>query len=255
MRAVGDQAELINAALPFSDGPIEIARPFVISGTDVDKGLALTCLTQAVFYEAGSEPVEGQRAVAQAVLNRVRHPAFPKSVCGVVYQGAGSGACQFSFVCKGRVGRFPQSDAWRRAEAIARAALSGYVEVSVGEATHYHADYVMPRWAPMLAKVVSIGQHIFYRWPGEWGEASSFSGRYAGEPHDALTVRLAQTTLEALKGGPTATQAAASPRISYHIKGLLEVDGNEDTNTKASVTQEASSPSFPVSAAANVGAS
>lgn len=189
MRAVGDEARLLNAALPFANGPLHSAQRFVLAGTDLDQGRALLCLTQAVYYESGFEPVEGRRAVAQVVLNRLRHPAFPKSICGVVYEGAGTGTCQFTFVCDGALYRRPAIDAWRQAEQVARAALTGYVETSVGEATHYHADYVAPRWAPLLSKVASIGQHIFYRWPGEWGQPAAFTGRYVGEPRDPLTMR------------------------------------------------------------------
>jgi spore germination cell wall hydrolase CwlJ-like protein len=188
VRAIGDQAKLINAALPFASGPVHSARPFEASGSDLDQRRALLCLTQAVYYEAGFEPLEGRRAVAQVVLNRLRHPAFPKSVCGVVYQGAGS-VCQFTFVCDGALYRAPAAAAWRQAEAVARAALAGYVDRSVGEATHYHADYVAPRWAPLLAKVAQIGQHIFYRWPGAWGQPAAFTGRYIGEPRDPLSMR------------------------------------------------------------------
>ena len=166
MRAVGDQAKLINAALPFANGPLQTAHSFIVSGSDTDQRRAVLCLTQAVYYEAAYEPIEGRRAVAQVVLNRMRHPAFPKSICGVVYQGAGTGVCQFTFVCDGALYRRPAQAAWNQAEKIAEAALAGYVEKSVGEATHYHADYVAPRWAPMLAKVAEIGQHIFYRWTG-----------------------------------------------------------------------------------------
>src|SRR5690349_15579048 len=188
-QAIGDQAKVINAALPFAGGPIHAAQPFALSGTDLDERRALLCMTQAVHYEAGFEPVEGRRAVAQVVLNRMRHPAFPKSVCGVVYQGAGTRVCQFTFVCDGALYRAPARDAWLRAEEIAREALDGYVEKDVGEATHYHADYVAPRWAPLLAKVARIGQHIFYRWPGAWGQPAAFSGRYIGEPRDPLSMR------------------------------------------------------------------
>jgi spore germination cell wall hydrolase CwlJ-like protein len=189
MQAIGEQAKLINAALPFASGPLHAASAFAISGSDLDQRRALLCMTQAVYYEAGFEPLEGRRAVAQVVLNRMRHPAFPKSICGVVYQGAGSGVCQFTFVCDGALYRAPARDAWLQAEAIARAALAGYVETRVGEATHYHADYVAPRWAPMLSKVAQIGQHIFYRWPGAWGQPASFTGRYIGEPRDPLSMR------------------------------------------------------------------
>ena len=189
MQAVGDQAKLINAALPFAGGPVHSARPFELSGNNLDERRALLCLTQAVYYEAGFEPLDGRRAVAQVVLNRLRHPAFPKSVCGVVYQGSGTRTCQFTFVCDGALYRAPALGAWRQAEAIARAALGGFVERSVGEATHYHADYVAPRWAPLLAKVAKLGQHIFYRWPGAWGQPGAFSGRYIGEPRDPLSMR------------------------------------------------------------------
>lgn len=189
MQAVGEQAKMINAAMPFAGGPLHAATPFELSGSSLDQQRAELCLTQAVYYEAGFEPLEGRRAVAQVVLNRLRHPAFPKSICGVVYQGAGTGTCQFTFVCDGALYRRPAEEAWREAEAVARAALSGYVERSVGEATHYHADYVAPRWAPLLAKVARVGQHIFYRWPGAWGQPQAFVGRYVGEPRDPLSMR------------------------------------------------------------------
>ena len=193
MQAVGEQAKLINAALPFANGPLPAARPFAASGGETDQRRALLCLTQAVYYEAGFEPMDGRRAVAQVVLNRMRHPAFPKSVCGVVYQNNGR-VCQFSFVCDGALNRAPAASAWRQAEDIARAALAGAVAASVGSATHYHADYVAPRWAPMLAKVAQLGQHIFYRWPGAWGLPAAFTGRYAGEPRDPLAMRPAVMT-------------------------------------------------------------
>jgi spore germination cell wall hydrolase CwlJ-like protein len=209
MQAVGDQAKMINASLPFSSGPLHSATPFALNGSDLDERRALLCLTQAVYYEAGFEPLEGRRAVAQVVLNRLRHPAFPKSLCGVVYQGAGSGTCQFTFVCDGALYRPPALGAWRQAEEVARAALGGFVERSVGEATHYHADYVAPRWAPLLAKVAQIGQHIFYRWPGSWGQPAAFTGRYIGEPRDPLSLRPPMPT-----NLPTAEVAAISGPIT-----------------------------------------
>ena len=180
-RAIGDQAKLINAAMPFSSAPVLASRPFDLSNSDpLDRRRALLCMTQAVYYEAGFESLEGRRAVAQVVINRLRHPAFPKSVCGVVYQGARDPVCQFSFVCDGSLYRRPALQAWKEAEQVAAAALDGFVDRSVGAATHYHADYVAPYWAPRLAKIVQIGAHIFYRWPGGWGQPSAFSGRYAG---------------------------------------------------------------------------
>ncbi len=189
VKAVGVEAQLINAAMPFDAAPVRSARPFDMPTTGTDHERALLCLTQAVYYEAGFEPVDGRRAVAQVVLNRMRHPAFPKSVCGVVYQGSRSPVCQFSFVCDGSLYRQPSAQAWKQARGIALAALGGYVEPVVGAATHYHADYVAPRWAPMLSKVAKLGAHIFYRWPGAWGQPAAFTGRYIGEPSDPLSLR------------------------------------------------------------------
>lgn len=190
VRAVGEKAQLINAAMPFSRAPVQAAHAFVLpAGDGLDQRRALLCLTQAVYYEAGFEPMDGRRAVAQVVLNRMRHPAFPKSVCGVVYQRNSTPVCQFSFVCDGALDRRPEAGAWKVAEAIARAALAGYVEQSVGSATHYHADYVAPRWAPLLTKISKLGAHIFYRWPGAWGQVGAFNGRYIGEPRDPSTMR------------------------------------------------------------------
>ena len=176
-----DEARRINALMgkPAYTGPA--ARPFVLraSGADADK--AHECLAKAVYYEAASEPDQGQAAVAQTVLNRVRDPGFPKSVCGVVFQGSRlPTGCQFSFTCDGSLARGPSASGWARAMAVARRALNGFVEPSVGYATHYHADYVRPYWAPTLVKLNQIGAHIFYRWSGPAGEPSAFVGRYAG---------------------------------------------------------------------------
>jgi len=256
MQAVGDQARLLNAALPFAGGPLRSAQRFVLAGSDLDQGRALLCLTQAVYYEAGFEPLEGRRAVAQVVLNRLRHPAFPKSICGVVYEGAGSGTCQFTFVCDGALYRRPAIDAWRQAEQVARAALSGYVESSVGEATHYHADYVAPRWAPLLAKVASIGQHIFYRWPGEWGQPAAFTGRYIGEPRDPLTMRPPPPVPGSQSNDATIAQAQVDAgqqiaRAADDVGGLLDtskgwtlnIPSPEESDSAASKLIAAQTPS------------
>jgi hypothetical protein len=227
-RAVGNEALLINASMPFSKLPISAARPFDLSGSDpLDHRRALLCLTQAVYYEAGFEPMDGRRAVAQVVLNRMRHPAFPKSVCGVVYQGARLPVCQFSFVCDGSLYRAPALGAWKQAEAVARAALNGYVERSVGAATHYHANYVAPYWAPKLAKISQLGAHIFYRWPGAWGSTAAFTGRYIGEPSDPLSLRppLRQAVLTDGTTVPVEDPAVAGPPIARapnDVGGLLD---------------------------------
>lgn len=124
---------------------------------------SLDCLTEAVYYEARGETPKGQAAVAQVVMNRVRHPAFPSSVCGVVYQGANGRGCQFSFACNGAMHARRESAAWRNARRIATAALSGTVVADIGSATHFHTTGVSPNWGPSLARVSQVGLHVFYR--------------------------------------------------------------------------------------------
>jgi spore germination cell wall hydrolase CwlJ-like protein len=250
--AVGDRAKLINASLPFSATPITASRPFDLSGSDpLDRRRALLCMTQAVYYEAGFEPLLGRRAVAQVVLNRMRHPAFPKSICGVVYQGARDPVCQFSFVCDGSLYRRPALGAWQQAEKIAAAAIDGFVEKSVGASTHYHADYVAPYWAPRLAKISQIGAHIFYRWPGAWGSTAAFTGRYIGEPYDPGTLRppLRQAVLTDGSVVPIEDPALAGPPIARapnDVGGLLDTSKgwtlnipmpSESNNATKSVTE------------------
>lgn len=223
VRAMGEKAKEINAALPFDSAPVAAASPFYLTGDALDRSRAMLCLTQAIYYEAGFEPMDGRRAVAQVVLNRLKHPAFPKSICGVVYQGSGTGTCQFTFVCDGSLYRAPEQQAWQQARLIAQAALAGFVERPVGEATHYHADYVAPRWAPLLSKVTQIGAHIFYRWPGAWGRPQAFTGRYIGEPTDPFALRPPKP---ALAYAAVATAPVESgppiPRAPNDVGGLLD---------------------------------
>ena len=176
------QAAAANAAIPFSVLPNPAAAPFKLDAADtLDRGHALDCLTMAVYYEAASEPDQGQAAVAQVVLNRLRNPLFPKTVCGVVLQGSDlPTGCQFTFTCDGSLGRLPSQTGWTRARHTAERALNGYVEKSVGEATHYHTVWVVPYWQPTLVKLTQIGAHIFYRWAGELGRPVAFHGLYAG---------------------------------------------------------------------------
>ncbi len=179
----GENAFQANAALPLAGpGSAAPAAAFLASSTPVSQLRALDCLTQAVYYEAGNQSEDGQRAVAQVVLNRVRHPAWPNSVCGVVYQGPmrAGGGCQFTFTCDGALSRTPNAAMWSRARRYAEEALSGRVFAPVGLSTFYHANYVMPRWAPRLTKTAVIGAHIFYRLPGAGGSSGAFSARYAG---------------------------------------------------------------------------
>jgi len=176
------EARLWNASNPTSTLPNPAARPFRISGGASHQARALDCLAAAIYYEARYESVEGQRAVAQVVLNRVRHPAYPASVCGVVFQGSErTTGCQFTFTCDGALARAPDPEGWMRSRQIAEAALSGYVMKDVGNATHYHASYVAPYWSPSLMKVATVGAHIFYRWMGGWGLPGAFGGAYSGD--------------------------------------------------------------------------
>lgn len=190
-------ATKVNAARPDFEGVIEAAKGFslpLIQPAAVTSRSAEQCLAQAVYYEAAGQPLAGQRAVAQVVLNRMRHPAYPKSVCGVVYQGSERRTgCQFTFTCDGSLARKPSRNGWDVADRIARAALSGSVEPAVGTATHYHADFVVPYWSSSLQKLVTIGNHIFYRYPGFWGSRRAFNGAYAGEPQSLPTATLALT--------------------------------------------------------------
>jgi Cell Wall Hydrolase len=179
--AEGEAAEALNEAIPLGRGPIETALPFYITDTSMTNSeKALRCMTQAVYYEAGFEPVAGRYAVAQVILNRMRHPAFPKSVCGVIYQGSHRPGCQFSFACDGSLLRAPSAKAWTEARRVAEDVLTGTVTSTVGMATHYHANYVSPYWAPKLHKITQMGAHIFYRWPGNWGRRMAFNGTYRG---------------------------------------------------------------------------
>jgi spore germination cell wall hydrolase CwlJ-like protein len=182
LRPVAPQDALtINAAIPTSNLANPAARPFRMTGTPADRLRSLECLTAAIYYEAARETTDGQRAVAQVVLNRVRHPAYPASVCGVVFEGARRyTGCQFSFTCDGSLRRGPMASYWERARSVAEAALSGYVYAPVGWATHYHANYVVPYWASSLIKAATIGNHIFYRWRGGWGRPPAFLNRYIG---------------------------------------------------------------------------
>ncbi|WP_082126445.1 cell wall hydrolase [Aurantiacibacter marinus] len=157
------------------------ASPLRIRGTDRDHMRAQECMTQAIYYEAASESDAGQRAVAQVVLNRVAHSAYPRNVCGVVYQGSErTTGCQFSFTCDGALSRRPSATGWARASRIARQSLAGIVYAPVGTATHYHTLAVNPYWASSLETVGVIGFHIFYRWPGSAGRPSAFNAGYAG---------------------------------------------------------------------------
>ena len=122
------------------------------------------CLARAVYFEARSESELGQLAVAKVILNRVKDPEYPKTICGVVYQGSGRrNSCQFSFACDGLPDDVRSASSWSNAKRIAKKAIAGDAQVaSIATATNYHADYVKPKWAKSMKRLVKIGRHVFY---------------------------------------------------------------------------------------------
>ncbi|WP_349312933.1 cell wall hydrolase [Brevundimonas subvibrioides] len=243
LRPQGAGSDLRRASLTtLSDA----ARPFHL-GSALDDSRDLECLTQAAYYEARGEGADGMRAVAQVVLNRARHPAFPNSVCGVVFQGAGRRVgCQFSFTCDGSMRAPVNRAAWNRARTVASAALSGSVYASVGNATHFHTTGVSPSWRNSLLRVSQVGSHVFYRFGGRSGSSTAFAYQtrpstggdmqravYAGiDPQTTLrqageaiayTALVAQENLTAASAAPaettrpspapTAPSAPATPQV------------------------------------------
>lgn len=178
-----------SAALPKSylagaTAPIVPTASMLAETGQRDRMRATLCLASAIYYEAATESDDGQRAVAQVVLNRVRHGReWPNTVCGVVYQGSGEPGCQFSFACDGAMGRTPSLTAWIRARRVAEAALAGEVYAPVGSATFYHTTAVAPGWRTRMIPMGVVGAHIFYRLPGDAPDAAALPVVYrGGEP-------------------------------------------------------------------------
>jgi Cell Wall Hydrolase len=228
------------ALLPIPTAPLpDFARAMLNPGPAVSafafRGITATdamrsqlCLAAAIYYEAASESEEGQRAVAQVVLNRVRHPAYPNTVCDVVYQGTerGDRLCQFTFACDGSLARLPSSSGWARASRIARLALAGYVFGPVGTATHYHTLAVNPYWNKSLTATAIIGAHIFYRWGSAAGQPGAFYANYTGReptpgprPHP---IRPLPVTPMPPLGGPAVIANGAMPTPGY----MPPIDGS-----------------------------
>ncbi|MBX9882231.1 MAG: cell wall hydrolase [Sphingomonas sp.] len=201
------EAVAFNAAIPFSTAPNPAARPFRAPETGDSLARAIDCLAAAALYEAGDD-APGERAVAQVVLNRVRHPAFPKTVCGVVFEGSDRvTGCQFTFTCDGALYRHQFSDAaWTRAREIAKAALTGAVYKPVGHATHYHTNWVVPYWQASLDKVSAVGTHLFFRWSGWWGTPPAFN-RQVSRDEPAIKLIAAYSPAHRMALGVTADAA------------------------------------------------
>jgi spore germination cell wall hydrolase CwlJ-like protein len=122
------------------------------------------CLATAIYFEARGEPVRGQIAVGQVIMNRVRSPMFPETICGVVYQGQMHPGCQFSFTCDGRTDTPHNDEQWSLAQSIAKKITAGDLWLpEVGYSTYYHANYVSPAWVGEMSKIDKIGRHIFYK--------------------------------------------------------------------------------------------
>jgi spore germination cell wall hydrolase CwlJ-like protein len=215
VRAIApDQALKVNSEIPVAMGPNPAAAPFLFKGGAAAHAQAINCLASAVYYEAGNQDGDGERAVAQVVLNRVRHPAFPASICGVVYEGSTRATgCQFTFTCDGSLNRQPDLDGWNRAVRIAEEALAGSVYAPVGWATHYHADYVVPYWASTMAKNATVGAHLFYRWGGGWGQPAVFAKSYPGREPSADALRSAALAVVHVIPAQPGSVAAAIDKI------------------------------------------
>ncbi|MFV1917813.1 cell wall hydrolase [Sphingomonas sp. MJ1 (PH-R8)] len=234
-----DEARAFNAGIPFHAGPNPAARPFRFGGPDEDRARASDCLAAAVLYEAGDDP-EGQKAVAQVVLNRVRHPAFPKTVCGVVFQGSERATgCQFTFTCDGALARWYSDPFWERARKVADAALAGAVYRPVGHATHYHTDWVVPYWSSSLDKIVAVHTHLFFRWTGWWGTPPAFRFAATGsEPrvaqlaahfdaHKLPEVLAAETQALAMQKAMALPASALKPSADEPNTFLIHVDAKD----------------------------
>lgn len=165
---------------------------------------AAECLALAITYEAGLEPLAGQEAVAQVILNRVRHAAYPDSACGVVWQGSHRRTgCQFTFTCDGSLRRTRSARAMAAARAVAVRVLAGESTDHVRGSTHYHADYVAPYWAPSLTRVRQIATHVFYRQPGARirGDGAPIIVALAAEHPAPITPPPAAPTEPAIRNG------------------------------------------------------
>jgi hypothetical protein len=202
-----------NMAIPFVRSEIGLAQPFAFTPRhSLDWTRAVDCLASAAYYEAGQGEAD-QRAVMQVILNRVRHYAFPHTVCGVVFQGSERHTgCQLTFTCDGSLARRrPSPTAWADARRVASEALAGRTDPAVGIATHYHTDWVLPSWSPQMDKIAAVHTHLFFRWRGSAGASSSLQNAHAGDEP-----RIAQ-----LAGLSIAHAGLASPQLAMVRTGIF----------------------------------
>ena len=184
----------------------------------------LDCLTAALYYEARGEGQSGMEAVAQVIVNRARHPDFPKTLCGVIYQGAGKGrGCQFSFACDGSMRRRSETALWDRARAVAERAMEGRVSDEVGNSTFFHATRISPNWRG-LQRVATVGRHVFYRHAGARGSSDRF---LRGTVGDVGGIELASVT---------------APARSYRVADTTPKPSRAMRTVRASYTPEPEEP-------------
>lgn len=251
-----EDARAANALQPFVSSGYPGAQPFRFTGDGVNAARATDCLAAAVLYEAGDD-AEGQRAVAQVVINRARHPAFPKSICGVVFQGSERRTgCQFTFTCDGALARRWSPAAWERARGIAIDMLNGATYAQVGLATHYHTDWVRPYWSPTLDKLAQVGTHLFFRWPGGWGAPGAYTAHLGGqEPAIARLAALSPvhaagasdlglvipTSTEVTPAAVTAAVSAVMPRRNLQLGDtiILTLDRAQPAGTFPALAEAA----------------
>jgi hypothetical protein len=221
-----DRARASNLRDAFFAGPIAPATPFKFVGSSADRSNARDCLALAAMAEAGNTD-PGQRAVMQVILNRVRHPAFAKTVCGVVFEGSQrQTGCQFTFTCDGSLTRRYGDAAWAAARRRADEALGGAVYAAVGTATHYHTDWVYPSWSPQLQKLAQVETHLFFRWPGEWGTSKSWQSYRGGEASFAALMAGPGEGVSA-SGLPEPGDADASLAIAVLPKDTPKISGGQ----------------------------
>ena len=197
-------------ALPLAVAPVH-STPIHSMDEPVSAG-DLDCLAAAVYYEARGEPADGQAAVAQVVLNRARAPSYPKNVCGVVYQGVGGHACQFSFACNGAMRRPREPAAWAKSKGVAARALGGYVMAAVGRATNFHAARLGGG-----GHLIRLGGHVFFggagrSWPAvAYRTVSLTHAALAGQdrPHMTFALGLLTPVSTAARAGDGAIPAPA----------------------------------------------
>ncbi|ESQ87858.1 hypothetical protein ABENE_16590 [Asticcacaulis benevestitus DSM 16100 = ATCC BAA-896] len=231
-------ASVVRASLDTTSSMNNLSTPAVRAAAAMNFKAATRsdsdCLTQAVYYEARGEGTDGMRAVAQVILNRVRHPAYPKSICGVVYQGATQRiSCQFSFVCNGAMGAPVETSAWRRAKKVSEAALAGYVMPSVGTSTSFHTTGVKPGWSGTMERVAQIGTHIFYQFRGR---GARIAGTADGvRPSDTMPQVTAPAATAVIAEAQTPAQTPAQTTALLNTLSKMQGTSVKPVQTAAQV--------------------